>query len=323
MNARNPVESIPSLNLPSRHGAWRASQPTFIILAVSPLPIRALDMDLINTLFQMGGGYVLDFSDRTFSEFFADINVDIDHPRLRAEGTSKAKRLRYFLQHCTQDQRLKALSSLWDYRETKRRRSGLAETVPSAEAEFRALLLRLGAPPGPERRPAPARPVRLDVQRARALKGELLALQSLPAQQRGFAFEKFLRGMFEANGLSPRASFRLVGEQIDGSFQLSSETYLLEARWQGPLVGAGELRAFNGKVEDKAAWSRGLFISHSGFSEDGLDAFGRGKRVICMDGLDLCEMLDKALPLAEVLAKKVRRAAETGQVFARVRDLCP
>jgi hypothetical protein len=52
-----------------------------------------------------------------------------------------------------------------------------------------------------------------------------------------------------------------------------------------------------------------------------LTAFGRGKRVVCMDGLDLHDMLDKGLSFADVMAKKVRRAAETGNPFIRVRDL--
>lgn len=40
-----------------------------------------------------------------------------------------------------------------------------------------------------------------------------------------------------------------------------------------------------------------------------------------MDGLDLYEMLDRELPLTQVLERKVRRAAETGSPFVRVRDL--
>jgi hypothetical protein len=64
-------------------------------------------------------------------------------------------------------------------------------------------------------------------------------------------------------------------------------------------------------------------ISWSGFSEDGLHAFGRGKRVICMDGLDMYEMLSRELPLTHVLEKKVRRAAETGRPFVRIRELFP
>lgn len=64
-------------------------------------------------------------------------------------------------------------------------------------------------------------------------------------------------------------------------------------------------------------------MSNSGFSDDGLVAFGRGKRVICMDGLDLYDLLDREIPLNQVLERKVRRAAETGTPFLRVRDLFP
>lgn len=68
-------------------------------------------------------------------------------------------------------------------------------------------------------------------------------------------------------------------------------------------------------------WTRGLFVSNGGFSEDGLIAFGRGKRLICMDGLDIHDMLHRDLALDHVLGCKVRRAAETGLPFLRVRDI--
>src|SRR6185369_10142928 len=76
-------------------------------------------------------------------------------------------------------------------------------------------------------------------------------------------------------------------------------------------------------LRDKAAWTRGLFVSNSGFTDDGLEAFGRGKRVVCMDGLDLYETLDRLLSLEDVISRRVRRAAESGQPFVRVRDLYP
>ncbi len=78
-----------------------------------------------------------------------------------------------------------------------------------------------------------------------------------------------------------------------------------------------------GKVGGKAAWSRGLFVSQAGFTDDGLTAFGRSGRtsIICMDGLDLYDSLDRGLSLSTVIARKVRRAAETGSPFIRVRDL--
>lgn len=58
-------------------------------------------------------------------------------------------------------------------------------------------------------------------------------------------------------------------------------------------------------------------------TDDGLAAFGRGKRVICVDGLDLYKMLDREIPLPQVLERKIRRGAETGSPFIRVRDLFP
>ena len=121
--------------------------------------------------------------------------------------------------------------------------------------------------------------------------------------------------------MSARLSFRLSGEQIDGSFVLENQTYLLEARWRNEMVSAETLRAFNAKVEDKASWSRGVIISQSGFTPEGLNAFGRGKSVVCMDGLDLHETLSRRLDLGEVIALKARRVAETGVAFVRLRDL--
>jgi len=150
---------------------------------------------------------------------------------------------------------------------------------------------------------------------------QLLDVSKLEPIKRGFAFEKFLKELFDANGLKGRDSFRNTGEQIDGSFELNGETYLLEAKWQNKPIGVSDLRSFNGKVQDKASWSRGFFLSESGFSDDGLAAFGRGNSVVCMDGLDLYEMLDKSWSFAHILNLKVRRAAETGKPFVRVRDL--
>jgi hypothetical protein len=40
-----------------------------------------------------------------------------------------------------------------------------------------------------------------------------------------------------------------------------------------------------------------------------------------MDGLDLYEMLERNLPFADVVSKKVRRAAESGNPYVPVRDL--
>lgn len=286
--------------------------------------IRALDMRLLDDLFGISSGYVLDFSNRTFADFFSEeLDTNIDEARYQAEGTSKGKRLRFFLKTADQNLRIRALLALWEYRESNRRRTGIAETVPNAEEEFYSLIERLGGtrPPAKRRTQSPAAAPGIERSLSESLKANLLAISKLQPVERGYAYERFLKQLFDAHGLAARASFRLVGEQIDGSFQLAEETYLLEAKWTSPPIGVADLRAFNAKVEEKAAWSRGLFVSDSGFSLDGIIAFGRGKRVVCMDGLDLYEVLNRNLSLADVLFKKVRRAAESGNPFVTVRDL--
>ena len=158
---------------------------------------------------------------------------------------------------------------------------------------------------------------------ARELTAQLLKLNDLDPQQRGLRFEGFLTDLFAAFSLAPRGSFRLTGEQIDGSFRLDTETYLLEAKWQGPKIGFSDLMAFSGKVAGKATWARGLFISVSGFSEEGLEAFSRGRQVnlICVNGLDLYEVLSRQAPLVEMIQEKARRAVETNCAYAPLRDL--
>ena len=115
--------------------------------------------------------------------------------------------------------------------------------------------------------------------------------------------------------------FRLRGEQIDGSFQLDHSTYLLEAKWEASPIGAEQLHTFEGKIGQKAAWARGLFVSYNGFTLDGLHAFGRAKQMVCMSGLDFEEAFSREMPLDHIIRQKARRAAETGEPFIPVREL--
>ena len=292
--------------------------------AVPSIKIRSMDMPIIDRVFVMEYGYVLNFSNRTFAEFFhEEFNVDIYDEIWAIQGGSKAKRLRYYLRQANCQIALNTLNALWEYREQSRVTTDYPELEDSVRAAYFRIIERLGGKlTGPAAPIAPANPgLRVDAAITSALAARLLEISKIDPQPRGYAFEKFLKELFDAYGMSARASFRLRGEQIDGSFELGEQTYLLEARWRNAKVDAETLRAFNAKVEDKASWSRGLIISQSGFTDDGLHAFGRGKSVVCMDGLDLHEVLTGQLDLAEVISLKVRHAAESGNAFVQVRDL--
>lgn len=266
----------------------------------------------------MGGGYVLNFSNRTFEDFFREIvGVDIYDRRFDLASGSKANRMRAFWDLASDAQvviLIEGLKEAWGIYSD--------ESLSSVTREiFQDIISRLTGKCEPEVPVNEQKQHKNATSVYEALMQKLINLSELDPHARGFAFERFLKDLFEANNLSPKASFRLAGEQIDGSFELRNETYLLEAKWQNSPIGACELHVFEGKLKEKASWSRGLFVSFSGFSKDGLLAFGRGKRVVCMDGLDLSEILRLHVSFEETIALKVRRAAEMGRPHVPFRDL--
>jgi hypothetical protein len=301
--------------------------------------LTTTEKQILEELFQMGGGYVLNFSDRTFGEFFNDdLSTNIFDQKYNYASGSKANRLRGFWQVADDTRVAKSIDHMLIYIDTQvalRRLS--SEKFPDHLVQrARTISSRLsGAVPT---RPT-ADPVRSDpaAQHTNAhsstvapeaitrLRGKFMELHSLAPQERGFAFERFLNELFDLFHLAPRGSFRLVGEQIDGSFQIGQDVYLVEAKWQNLKTGQSDLLSFSGKVEGKAQWSRGLFISYSGYTEDGLEAFARGRstRIICMDGFDLHCVLNNTLNLPEVINRKMRRVGETNDAFVSVRDLFP
>ncbi|MGB9367482.1 MAG: restriction endonuclease [Xanthobacteraceae bacterium] len=287
--------------------------------------LRTRDMMVVEDLF-IRDGYVLRFpdgqtafNDRTFGEFFRDeLRINIDEPKWSEQGTSKGKRLRYFLRSADAMTAIKILKALWEHREAFRARHKIAEPAQDAHKRLLDVLAHLGDKPPPvsDADAKPATRVKYDV-----IHNALMALSNKPPHERGYLFENFLQKLFKAFGLEPQRPFRLTGEQIDGSFLLDGDTYLVEAKWHNEPTGVAALHAFHGKIDTRAAWARGLFVSYSGFTEDGLVAFGRARKVICMDGLDLSESLRRQIPLPEVLHRKARKAVEHGVVLARVSDL--
>lgn len=265
----------------------------------------------------MASGYVLDFSNRTFEEFFREVvGVEIFSEHYDLGSGSKANRVRAFWQVASDNQLKLLFEGLlqgWDIYSRK-------PITPAATVLIEELIKKLdGRESQKSKSDSASAPI--DGNLINKLISDLLSLSSLPPQRRGYGFESFLCNLFKAYSLLPRASFRLVGEQIDGSFVLHDETYLLEAKWQNAPTGAADLHTFEGKLGQKAAWSRGLFISNSGFSPDGLQAFGKGKHIICMDGFDLSEMLRLKIDFTNFIDAKVRMAAETGFPYVSVREL--
>jgi hypothetical protein len=288
--------------------------------------LRLIEMKELDAIFQMEAGYVLDFSTPDFIMFFAhELNIDLESPRYTVDGSSKAKRLRALLRIENDAEAVRVLNALWDYRAAFYARNPRAGGCSDADRRFHEVMKRLGAGnrQGDVARPTKGAVPAFDRAGEDSLLGQLNALHQLNAQARGFAFEKFLQQLFTFYGLNPHGSFRLVGEQIDGSFVHSGHTYLLEAKWLKTVVDNGPMHVLQGKAKAKMDWTRGLLVSYSGFSPDAFVAVGTGNRIICMDGLDIHDALTRRIPLDTVLERKVRAASETGRIFVPVRELFP
>ena len=92
--------------------------------------IRTMDMPILDEVFVMGDGFVLNFSNRTFADFFREeLQVDIDHPRWEVQAARKTKRLRYYLRRADPRTPLDTLNALWEYHET----SGVAHDYPDLD----------------------------------------------------------------------------------------------------------------------------------------------------------------------------------------------
>lgn len=154
------------------------------------------------------------------------------------------------------------------------------------------------------------------------LKNSFNLLVTKKAQERGFAFEKFLNDLFEFYELDPRRSFKIVGEQIDGAFTFEHMDYIVEAKWQDPLINAGDLYKFSGKISGKFKATLGLFLSFNGFSSESLKVDAPGvKAMILMDGEDIMYILNGKIDLPDLLYRKRRNAAETGNIYLKAKDI--
>lgn len=147
-------------------------------------------------------------------------------------------------------------------------------------------------------------------------------LTSQDPQGRGYKLEQILRGLFELFDLDPKASFKVVGEQIDGAFTFDNTDFLLEAKWQQDQVRAIDLDALAGKLSRKLDNTLGLYVSINGYSEDGVRAHSSGRRLmLLMDGSDLMAVMEGRVDLVQLLLRKRRAAAQSGNIYLRIHEV--
>jgi len=135
-------------------------------------------------------------------------------------GGSKGKRLRNFLQDCDDATAVRTLAALWEHGYLARAAS--KDPVANAEARYQGLVNRLSGSPTPQPAAPGATAIAIDRQKLEKAKSDLLQITALTAQARGYAFEGFLKDLFDAFGFAAQELFRLRVEQIDCRFQLGN-----------------------------------------------------------------------------------------------------
>lgn len=273
-------------------------------------------------LLGMNTGYVLDFTNRSFTEFVRDsTGRDIYDSRYDYASGSKANRLRAFWQK--EDNALvgKLMGDMLDYR---------AGNEPLDEV-CRLIVARLVKDASPitaaQTQTQDKRQEDEHQRRAKALRQLKEEFLQLAVQEdrngAGLALEKVLNRLFAMFGLQPRQPFRVVGEQIDGSFQMGDQVYLLESKWEKEALCEAPLLVFRGKIEGKSTFTRGVFIALNDISGPARDAITRGKApsFFVMNGHDLLMILSETMSLTDFLRMRVRLLAEEGRVCVPFSEL--
>lgn len=136
------------------------------------------------------------------------------------------------------------------------------------------------------------------------------------AHQRGYEFEQLIFSLLDNAGLEPRASYKLKGEQVDGSFFWQGQTFLLEAKWVKDQLPVSSIYTFKGKLDGKFHTTSGIFISVNGYSPDVEDAlkFGKSLNILLFDETDVPLLFNGDVEFVDMLKFKLREAGDTGSI---------
>ena len=131
----------------------------------------------------------------------------------------------------------------------------------------------------------------------------------------GLALEGFLKRLFETFQLRPRQPYRIVGEQIDGAFELDGHIYLVEAKWGNHPLPEADLLVFRGKIEGKSTFTRGVFVALNGISSQARFAITQGKApsFFVIDGYDIMMVISEANNA--IIGKSMRRRHDDSGVW--------
>ena len=278
------------------------------------------EKQLIESVFGMSSGYVLNFRNREFEEFMSDVveyNIYSKYP-----GLSKAKMFREFLKDESEAYVGKAIILLINHMNDN-------DLIPIEDKDKAVKLYELGKrflgktdkiPTDNKQKQSVKQSSKIDYDR---FNNSLLDLEKAPnAQLRGYAFEKYLNELFNAFGLDPHASYKTVYDQIDGSFILNGNTILIEAKYKKNLIPKDDLILFTNKIEQKSHYARGLFITYTLVDNQAIKYFtDRSSRFVVLTVEELYIMCQNKNSLINILMDKFRHLDERGIIYKHIMSL--
>ena len=148
------------------------------------------------------------------------------------------------------------------------------------------------------------------------LQQQFQSIYGLPAQKRGYAFEKFFPELLKASSIDVEGSFKIIGEQIDGAIKFDSHIYLVELKWEKMKAAHNALSSLYCKVEGKLE-ARGIFVSMEGYSNEILNSLPTGKslRIILFDGVHLSNIVAGVYSFSDLMNYAIKEASMKGNIY--------
>lgn len=294
--------------------------------------LSSIEKIKLEKIFEMGGGYVLDFSNRTFQEFMLEnMNADIYDQKYSHYSGSKANRLRAFW---TKEPNLLVgdlIDKLLEYWSEKRIIENRVNTLQEEDLyeKCREIASRLKGKKSTIDK-STSEQSNLDAQ-LRIMLNTFDQFASLSSssdkRHRGYLLEDLLQKVFATYGIPTEKSFKRNdgGEQIDGAFTLDGWHYIVECKWTESLSDIRQLDSLYGKLNRSGKQTMGLFLPINGWSNNVVPLLKQNpnKSILLMDGYDLRCVLDEHvnINLRELILKKLSHLNFDSEPFYSVSQI--
>jgi hypothetical protein len=272
----------------------------------------------LEKIFGMEGGYVFNFSNRTFQEFILEnINVDIYDAKYSYYSGSKANRLRALWAKESNMVVGELIDRLLEYWKEKHFIENQLNTL-NEEALYDSCKIIAGRLRGviqADTKQDQSNEKDEFIQKQKNLLSTFDDFATLSSasdtRRRGYLLEELLENTFRLYGIKTEKGFKRNngGEQIDGAFSLEGWHYIVECKWTEKLADIRQLDSLYGKLNRSGKQTMGLFLSINGWSDNVVTLLkqNQDKSILLMDGYDLRCTLNYQidLNLRKLILKKV------------------